>query len=74
MRLITALELAEECGLETVGEAIRNVTLHSTQLFVLENVHYECAQLNYEWNRVMDSTDFNTSSLVTDVMEYLRKE
>ena len=74
MKLVTALELAEECGLETVNEAIRNVFIHSGQLFTFDKGFEERAELLADWRNVESSTNFDISSSVRDVLEWLRKE
>lgn len=33
MKLKDAIEIAEDCGLETVGEAVLNIRIHSLNLF-----------------------------------------
>lgn len=48
MKLREALELADECGLSTVGEAILNVEIHSPTLFPYEKISEELNELCQE--------------------------
>lgn len=45
MRLKTALEIAEDCALETVGEAVYNIKIHSINLFNYSDINKELAEL-----------------------------
>lgn len=74
MKLITALELAEESGLKTVAEAIFNVYLHAASLFPLNRVGVEYKEIMDEWYELRDRTDFNTNSSIRKVLRFLRKE
>lgn len=74
MKLVKALELAEECGLETVSEAIRNVQLHSMMLFTYENIATEYNELLHDWDDIREEyPDFDWSTPVTVVLDHLRK-
>lgn len=48
MTLEKACELGEFCGLLTVGEAVRNVELHATSLFVWGTIARELGELRIE--------------------------
>ena len=41
MKIQTALEVAKDCGLETVGEAIYNVKIHAGSLFSYSDIQKE---------------------------------
>ena len=48
MTLKTACEIADECGLETIGEAILNIELHAIQLYTDEEAKKELRELYSE--------------------------
>lgn len=54
MKLKEACELAEACGLSTVGEAINNVTIHATSLFPYNMIDREIAELTADFLLVCD--------------------
>lgn len=54
MKLKEACELAEACGLSTVGEAIDNVTIHATSLFPYNMINREIAELTADFLLVCD--------------------
>ena len=75
MKLVKALELAEECGLHTVFEAIYNVYLHASQLFAFGEMSKEYDELMDEWTNFKAAhTEFDTTSSVRKVLKCLRKE
>lgn len=74
MKLIEALELADDCGLESISEAIFNVYLHASQLFVYDKIEEEYNEIFDEWHNLRDHTVFDSTSSVREVMDYLRKE
>ncbi len=49
MKIQTALEVAKDCGLETVGEAIFNIKLHAVNLFSYSDIQKELAELENTW-------------------------
>lgn len=49
MKLQTALEVAKDCGLATVGEAIYNVKIHAGNLFSYSDIRKEIAELENAW-------------------------
>lgn len=48
MKLKDACELADECGLMTVGEAVMNVELHYDALMLISNMEEEFEELYRE--------------------------
>lgn len=48
MRLFTCLDIANACGLESVGEAIFNVELHTTSTFDYDKIEEEIAEIYKE--------------------------
>jgi hypothetical protein len=57
MLLKDACDIAEECGLETIGEAIMNIQIHALSIF---NYNEEKKELNELYN------DFKTSGLTIE--------
>lgn len=49
MKIQTALEVAKDCGLETVGEAIYNIKIHAGSLFSYSDIQKEIAELENTW-------------------------
>jgi hypothetical protein len=74
MKLKSALEMAEACGLETVAEAIFNIRLHAASLFLWDSMVFEINELINEWKEIVEKTEFEQSSSVRDVLEWLKKE
>lgn len=48
MRLEEAVEIARECGLETYGEAYRNIVVHAMNLFAYPSIPEEIQELERE--------------------------
>lgn len=48
MTLKSSCELGLECGLETVGEALRNVDLHILSLVKYSEINAEIEELNHD--------------------------
>jgi hypothetical protein len=57
MLLKDACDIAEECGLETIGEAIMNIQIHALSIF---NYNEEKKELNELYD------DFKTSGLTIE--------
>lgn len=45
MKIFEAIELANDCGLETLGEAVYNVEIHANQLFSNSDLQKELDEL-----------------------------
>ena len=45
MKVREACEIADECGLETIGEAIFNIQLHAISLFSYDELNEELNEL-----------------------------
>ena len=45
MKIQTAIEIAKDCELETVGEAIYNVKIHAGSLFSYSDIQKEIEEL-----------------------------
>lgn len=54
MKLQEALETARDCGLETAGEAIRNIEIHAGSLFSLYDTEKELKELHDTWNWIKE--------------------
>jgi hypothetical protein len=65
MRLIEALNIAKACGLNTVGEAVMNISLHAVSLFPFEDLPSEFEQLESE------AKSFDKDTLISEAMKQL---
>ena len=45
MKFKDALEIAKDCGLETVGEAIMNISMHAMSIFAYDSMQAEYDEL-----------------------------
>lgn len=68
MKLVEALELAEECGLTTIREAVYNVVAHSVSLFEYENIDKEIAELIQE----IEKHGLNEEDKIQPILKKLR--
>lgn len=73
MKLITALEIGEDCGLMTVGEAIRNVGIHATSIFIWDKINSEMEELWDDYNNKLETRGFNLDSPVLEAIKVLRE-
>lgn len=64
MKLKAACEIAEACGLETVGEAIRNIEIHAISLFTYD-------ELDKEMNELYDEAAYYMKEV--SIFEVLKK-
>ena len=64
MKLKDCLELAIDCGLETVGEALYNVNMHSGSLFIYSEIHNELNELQREFTQ----SKFTKETKVSDAL------
>ena len=67
MTLVEALELGMECGDDTVEEAIINVEIHSTSLFVYENINRELNEL-YAGVNALEASGGNLEMGINDAI------
>lgn len=49
MEMFTCLNIADSCGLQTVGEAIRNIRSHASETFDYDNFWEELCELDDEF-------------------------
>lgn len=66
MKLIEALELGTECGLETVKEALDNVVCHAPMLFRYDEMNAEIKELYDEVTNLYPYPEYPTHSLDTN--------
>lgn len=72
MNILKAFDVAKECGLETVGEAILNIDMHAIQIFDLDTIDMERSQLNGEWGTIRENSNFTLESSIIDVELWLK--
>lgn len=48
MKLQECIEIGKECGMVTLGEAYDNIDIHSTMLFIWEDIEKEMQELRNE--------------------------
>jgi hypothetical protein len=48
MKIKECVKMAKACGLETMSEAVNNIRIHSTNLFVYEEIAAELNELYAE--------------------------
>lgn len=76
MKLKKALEIARDCGLETVGEAILNIHIHATSLFSLSDLDRELDELKESWclcknsKRLPSGAPVNADSKVEQMLRH----
>ena len=63
MKLKDAIEIAKDCGLETVGEAIYNIKLHSNNLFLHGEEQKEYDELLFDYWK----SDYELETEIKDV-------
>lgn len=73
MKLIEALELGEECGLMTVGEALLNIDLHASSIFRYDEIRSGIESLWVEYYTRLKTRGFNLDSPVLEAIKVLRE-
>ena len=63
MKLKTACDIAEACGLDTVGEAIYNIELHAPSLFAYDDLPGELKELD------KDATGIPSETLISEILK-----
>ena len=71
MTLKTCLEIGNDCGLETVGEALYNINLHAGNIFEYSKINTEMNELVNEAKELYSKTNFTKDSLVEKVLEWI---
>lgn len=54
MKIFDAIKLANDCGLETLGEAVYNVEIHANQLFSYSDLPKELNELRQQYMWVLN--------------------
>ena len=62
MKLKTALEIGIDCGLETIGESLYNIQIHSSSLFTYAEINKELNELGFK-TRMGRNCDTGTLSI-----------
>lgn len=70
MQLRLCLSVAEDCDLETVGEAISNIKIHAGNLFSYDEIKSELIELMNEETHLYSTTDFTAQSSVKEVLNW----
>lgn len=76
MKIQTAIEIAKDCELETVGEAIYNVKIHAGSLFSYSDIQKEIEELENTWEwikshrRTPDGKIINEDTPVNLILEH----
>lgn len=74
MKIKECLELAVECDLETIGEAIFNVEVHAPSLFAYSEMKSELEELDRDYHeKVLDNSPYTEDSKVKVVLDYLEQ-
>lgn len=71
MKLKECLELGQDCGLETMREAIRNVYIHSSSMFSYSEIQKELDELYAEAEELISKTKFTTDDKTHIILGYL---
>lgn len=71
MHLMDAINIAKECGLNTIFEAICNADLYATNIFSYKDVDRELLQLHSEWNTAKKNSEFTDESSISDVLRWM---
>lgn len=74
MKLKTALEIGVNCGLETVGESLYNIQIHSPSLFTYVEINKELNELISEIDVLFSKTNFTNESKTEDVLTWINFE
>ena len=73
MKLLTALELAKSCELETVGEAICNIKFHVVNLFDYNEIQTEYDELCNDYKELSKKYGFSLETKIDDIIKILDK-
>lgn len=70
--LVNALDTGIACGLQTVGEAVLNIELHSTSIFSsYDEIQSKLNQLHEERDKLFSHTNFTNESSCEDVLGWI---
>ena len=71
MLLKTALEIAEECGLEQIGDAVMNIRLRAGQIFSYTEMGEELEELEDELSKYAKKNNMTVDELLKLPIEEL---
>ena len=74
MTLKACLEIGNDCGLKTVGEAIYNINLHAGNIFDYSKINIEMKELLDEAKDLFSKTNFTKDSIVEKVLAWINIE
>jgi hypothetical protein len=64
MKLKQAIEFAEACGLETLGESVYNIDLHSTNIFVYDEIGKELTELYTDYKAYCNKYGYDKNTKI----------
>ena len=70
MKLKTCLEFGDDCGLISVGEALRNIDIHCMNIFSYDKINIELNELFKEF----DESGLDKSTSILDAFKQLESE
>jgi hypothetical protein len=68
MKFKTALEIAQDCGLETVGEALYNIKLHAANVFDYNEIQTEYDELCDDYKELSKKYGFSLETKIDDIV------
>ena len=66
-----ALEIAIECDLNTIAEAIRNIEIHATQIFSYSEMEEKLKQLHYEVSDIVNRTTYTLNDDCSGLLAWI---
>jgi hypothetical protein len=73
MRLKNCLEIGLDCSMETIGESVFNIDMHSIQLFEYSKINQELTELFKEADDLYSKTNFTKDSSIEEVLDWINK-
>ena len=67
MNLLSAIEIAENCDLSTIGEAKLNIEMHANSLFDYDKLTEELQELENDVNRIVFDNGFNLDESISSI-------
>lgn len=72
MKLEACLDIADGCGLETVGEAIYNVDLRAGQIFEWSKIGAEMTELIADRDKMFSETGYDINTPIGLAIEWCK--
>jgi hypothetical protein len=69
MNLETALGIAKDCGLETIGEAILNIKLHAMSIFNYDDIYAEYKELCDDYKEYRGKYEYSFETRIDDIFK-----